>query len=67
MTWEVNVVEVVYEKLQRLLRHPRRNIVAPPETWDLGQYGVRKVLNILDPDGVMLQFQEKVHSTDPTP
>lgn len=67
MTWEVNDVDVVYQKLQRLLRHPGRHIVAPPETWDLGDYGERKVLNILDPDGVMLQFQEKVQSTDPTP
>ena len=67
LTWEVNSVQVVYEKLHRLLKHPRKHIVGPPETWDFGDYGVRKTLNILDPDGVMLQFVEKVQSTDPTP
>lgn len=46
---------------------PRKYIVARPEVWDLGDYGVRNVLNIVDPDGVMLQFQEELHSTDPTP
>lgn len=65
--WEVNDIQVVYRKLQRLLGNPRRTIVAPPETWDLGDFGTRKVLNIVDPDGVRLQFFEKVHSTDPTP
>ena len=67
LTWEVNSVQVVFEKLRRLLKNPKRHIVAPPETWDLGDYGIRKALNILDPDGVMLQFFEKVQSTDPTP
>ena len=67
LAWEVNSVNVVYEKLRRLLKNPGRQIVSPPETWDLGDYGERKVLNILDPDGVMLQFMEKVYSSDPTP
>lgn len=67
LAWEVNSVDVVYEKLRRLLKNPSRQIVSPPETWDLGDYGVRKVLNILDPDGVMLQFMEKIYSADPTP
>jgi catechol 2,3-dioxygenase-like lactoylglutathione lyase family enzyme len=67
LAWEVNSVDVVHEKLRRLLKNPGRQIVAPPETWDLGDYGVRKVLNILDPDGVMLQFMEKIYSADPTP
>ena len=67
LAWEVNSVSVVYEKLRRLLRNPKKHLVAPPETWDLGDFGTRKVLNILDPDGVMLQFVEKVQSSDPTP
>jgi hypothetical protein len=67
LTWEVNSVQVVYEKLQRLLKEPGKHIVAPPETWDLGDYGVKKTLNVLDPDGVMLQFIEKTQSADPTP
>ena len=68
MTWEVNDVQVVYEKLVRLLPNPRKYIVSRPEVWDLGDYGVRKVLNILDPDGVMIQFQEQPPlTTDPTP
>lgn len=66
LTWEVNDIDVVYKKLSALLRKARNigeaRIVHPPETWDLGDYGTRKVLNILDPDGVMLQFQEKPQS-----
>jgi hypothetical protein len=67
LAWEVNSVQVVYEKLRRLLKNPRKTLMGPPETWDLGDFGTRKVLNIKDPDGVFLQFVEKVQSTDPTP
>jgi catechol 2,3-dioxygenase-like lactoylglutathione lyase family enzyme len=67
LAWEVNSVAVVYEKLRRLLKSPKKYLPGPPETWDLGDFGTRKVLNIKDPDGVMLQFVEKVYSTDPTP
>ncbi len=67
LSWEVNDVQVVYEKLHRLLKNPRKHIVAPPETWDLGDFGERKVLNIVDPDGVGLQFVERLYSSDPTP
>ena len=66
-TYQVNDVDVVYEKLLRILPDPRQHIVAPPETWDLGSFGVRKTLNILDPDGVMFQFMEETHSTSPEP
>ncbi len=34
-----------------------------PGTWDLGRFGVRTTLNVLDPDGVMIQFVEMTHST----
>ncbi|MGD9695938.1 MAG: VOC family protein [Thermoleophilia bacterium] len=67
LTYQVNSVDVVYRKLHRLLRNPRKYIVAPPETWDLGEYGVRKTLNIVDPDGTRFAFFEKVYTTDPTP
>jgi catechol 2,3-dioxygenase-like lactoylglutathione lyase family enzyme len=67
LTYQVNDVQVVYEKLLRLLPDPRRYIVAPPETWDLGSFGIKKTLNVLDPDGVRFQFMEETHSTDPTP
>lgn len=67
LAWEVNSVQVVYEKLRRLLKNPGKTLMGPPETWDLGDFGTRKVLNIKDPDGVYLQFVEKVQSTDPTP
>ena len=67
LAWEVNSVAVVYEKLHRLLKNPKKFLPGPPETWDLGDFGTRKVLNIKDPDGVMLQFVEKVQTTDPTP
>ncbi len=67
LAWEVNNVDVVYAKLQRLLRRPRAYLTYPPETWDLGDYGTRKVLNIRDPDGVMLQFVEKPATTSPAP
>jgi catechol 2,3-dioxygenase-like lactoylglutathione lyase family enzyme len=65
LTYEVDDVQAVYEKLRRL--KAGTTIVAPPETWDLGQFGVKKTLNILDPDGVMIQFIEATHSTDPEP
>jgi catechol 2,3-dioxygenase-like lactoylglutathione lyase family enzyme len=67
LTYEVNNVQVVYEKLLRLLPKPRNFILAPPETWDLGDFGVRKTLHIVDPDGTRYGFFEKVQSTDPTP
>jgi catechol 2,3-dioxygenase-like lactoylglutathione lyase family enzyme len=67
LTYEVNSVQVVYEKLLRVLPDPRKHVVAPPETWDLGDYGVKKTLNILDPDGTMFQFIEMAHSKDPQP
>ncbi len=67
LTYEVNSVKVVYEKLLRILPHPKKHIIAPPETWDLGAYGVRKTLNIVDPDGTRYQFMERVYSKDPTP
>jgi catechol 2,3-dioxygenase-like lactoylglutathione lyase family enzyme len=67
LTYEVENIQVVYEKLLRVLPDPRKHIVAPPEMWDLGAFGQKKTLNILDPDGVMFQFIEKVHSTDPEP
>lgn len=67
LTYEVNDVQVVYEKLLRLLPNPKKTIVAPPEMWDLGSFGVRKTLNIVDPDGTRFGFFEKVQSTDDTP
>ena len=67
LTYQVNDVDVVYEKLLRILPDPGKHIVAPPETWDLGSFGVKKTLNILDPDGVMFQFMEETHSTSPAP
>jgi catechol 2,3-dioxygenase-like lactoylglutathione lyase family enzyme len=66
-TYQVNDVDVVYEKLLRLLPDPGRHIVAPPETWDLGSFGVRKTLNVLDPDGVMFQFMEQPRSASAVP
>jgi catechol 2,3-dioxygenase-like lactoylglutathione lyase family enzyme len=67
LTYEVNSVQVVYEKLLRLLRNPRKFILSPPETWDLGAFGVRKTLHIVDPDGTRYGFFEKVQSKDATP
>jgi catechol 2,3-dioxygenase-like lactoylglutathione lyase family enzyme len=67
LTYQVNDVDVVYKKLLRVLPNPHKFIVAPPETWDLGSFGVKKTLNILDPDGVRFQFMEETHSTDPAP
>lgn len=67
LSWEVNDVDVVYEKLRRLLRRPRAFLPSPPETWDLGAFGTRRVLNILDPDGVRLQFVEKPATTSVAP
>jgi catechol 2,3-dioxygenase-like lactoylglutathione lyase family enzyme len=66
-TFEVNDVQQCYEKLRRSLPRPRKHLVAPPEIWDLGAWGEKKVLNILDPDGVMIQFIEMTHSTQPQP
>jgi catechol 2,3-dioxygenase-like lactoylglutathione lyase family enzyme len=67
MAFEVNSVEDCYVKLQRSLKRPSKHLVAPPETWDLGDYGQKRVLNILDPDGVMIQFIEMNKSTAQQP
>jgi catechol 2,3-dioxygenase-like lactoylglutathione lyase family enzyme len=67
LTYEVDDVRAVYQKLRRLVPKAGGQIVAPPETWDLGAFGAKRTLNILDPDGVMIQFIEMTHSTDPEP
>lgn len=67
ITYEVNNVEQVHQKLLRLLDRPKRHIVHRPEYWNLGALGRRKVLNILDPDGIRIQFMEKQTSTPDDP
>lgn len=58
VTYEVTNVNHVYQKLRRILPRPERHIVHRPEYWNLGEFGRRKVLNILDPDGIRIQFME---------
>lgn len=67
VTYEVNNVRQVHDKLMAILPRPRAHIVHRPEYWNLGQLGRRKVLNILDPDGIRIQFMEKVTNTPDDP
>lgn len=62
VAWEVDDVEQAYRKLMRIFPRPHERILAPPETWDLGEFGIRKVLNFSDPDGIMIQLIERPRS-----
>ncbi len=35
--------------------------VGPVETWDMGEFGVRKIVIFRDPDGIMLELIEQQH------
>lgn len=69
LTYEVNDIQIVYDKLRLLLsrREQRRYICAPPEEWDLGGFGVKKTLSVVDPDGTRFHFMERAHTDDPEP
>jgi catechol 2,3-dioxygenase-like lactoylglutathione lyase family enzyme len=41
--------------------------VGPVETWDMGEFGVRKVVIFKDPDGIMLELIEQQYLPDSRP
>jgi catechol 2,3-dioxygenase-like lactoylglutathione lyase family enzyme len=68
VAWEVDDIDASYEKLARLgVRGIRPGVLRPPEDWDMGEYGTRRVLNFRDPDGIMIQLHEKPASTAEEP
>jgi catechol 2,3-dioxygenase-like lactoylglutathione lyase family enzyme len=68
VAWEVDDIQASYEKLARLrVRGIRSRVLSPPETWDMGEYGMRRVLNFRDPDGIMIQLHERPRSTAEEP
>lgn len=58
VTYGVTDVGHVHHKLGGLLADASGSIVHEPEIWDLGELGRRRVLNIVDPDGIRIQFME---------
>ncbi|GME41760.1 uncharacterized protein NECHADRAFT_87870 [Neofusicoccum parvum] len=58
---EVDDIYAAHATLDELSRSPEYHfIVAKPETWDFGSdFGVRKVLNFQDPEGVGFQLIEQ--------
>ena len=68
VAWEVDDIDACYEKLVRLgIRGIKAGLLRPPEEWDMGEYGTRKVLNFRDPDGIMIQLHERPASTAEEP
>lgn len=67
VTYEVNDVDHVQHKLVRLLDEPQRHIVHGVEEWDLGELGRRRVLNIVDPDGIRIQFMQVARTAPADP
>jgi len=68
VAWEVDDIDASYEKLVRLgIRRVKHGLLRPPEEWDMGEYGTRKVLNFRDPDGIMIQLHERPASTAEEP
>lgn len=68
VAWEVDDIQDSYEKLARLgVRGIRGGLLRPPETWDMGEYGTRRVLNFRDPDGIMIQLHERPAPTAQEP
>jgi catechol 2,3-dioxygenase-like lactoylglutathione lyase family enzyme len=68
VAWEVDDIDASYEKLVRLgIRGIKPGLLRPPEEWDMGEYGTRKVLNFRDPDGIMIQLHERPPSTAEEP
>ena len=57
--FEVYDVWESYKILVRALRKPHRSIMAPPEEWDMGEFGTHKVLTFRDPDGILIQLYER--------
>ena len=56
VAFEVDDIEAARSRLQRAGHAP----IGPVETWDMGEFGERKVVIFRDPDGIMLELIEQV-------
>jgi len=54
VAFEVDDIEAAHARLQLTGRTP----VGPIETWDMGEFGERRVVIFRDPDGIMLELIE---------
>jgi hypothetical protein len=45
----------VYHELSKVWKR----VAGPPEEWDMGDFGTRKVVIFEDPDGIMLELIER--------
>jgi catechol 2,3-dioxygenase-like lactoylglutathione lyase family enzyme len=55
LAFEVDDIEAAYHKLRKAWHR----VAGPPEAWDMGEFGTRKVVIFEDPDGIMLELIER--------
>jgi catechol 2,3-dioxygenase-like lactoylglutathione lyase family enzyme len=55
LAFEVDDIDVAYHDLKKVWRR----VAGPPEEWDMGDFGTRKVVIFEDPDGIMLELIER--------
>ena len=55
LAFEVDDIEAAYHKLRKAWHR----VAGPPEEWDMGEFGTRKVVIFEDPDGIMLELIER--------
>lgn len=59
LAFEVDDIDVAYRALVEAPGMDPRDVAGPPETWDLGELGQRKVVLFRDPDGCALELIER--------
>jgi catechol 2,3-dioxygenase-like lactoylglutathione lyase family enzyme len=55
LAFEVDDIEAAHHKLRKAWHR----VAGPPEEWDMGEFGTRKVVIFEDPDGIMLELIER--------
>jgi len=55
LAFEVDDIEAAYHELRKVWKR----VAGPPEEWDMGDFGTRKVVIFEDVDGIMLELIER--------
>ena len=52
LAFEVDDIDAAFHELRKVWKR----VAGPPEEWDMGEFGTRKVVIFEDPDGIMLEL-----------
>jgi catechol 2,3-dioxygenase-like lactoylglutathione lyase family enzyme len=55
LAFEVDDIEAAHRELRKVWKR----VSGPPEEWDMGEFGTRRVVVFEDPDGIMLELIER--------